>query len=117
MTKFSPSKIMTVALGCAALLVGLSGIASADDPPARTPGRVAVTGNSDWSIVPAALTPPFVFVGTDGDFYVRHLTLVGKISVTGRGVSIEGKISADFNAELDPTFTGPVWAPVTITGT
>ena len=107
---------MSVALGCAALLVGLSGICSADDSPDRAPGRVAVTGNSDWSIVPAALTPQFVFIGTDGDFYIRHLPLVGNISLTGRSVSIEGKISADFNAELDPTFSGPVWAPVTITG-
>jgi hypothetical protein len=117
MKKFRLFKNMSVALGCAALLVGLSGISSADDSPDRAPGRVAVTGNSDWSIVPAALTPQFVFIGTDGDFYIRHLPLVGKISLTGRSVSIEGKISADFNAELDSTFSGPVWAPVTITGT
>ena len=76
-----------------------------------------VTGNSDWSIVPAAIAPPFVFNGTDGDIYIRHLPLVGRITLAGRGVSIQGKISADFNAELDATFTGPVWAPVTITGT
>jgi hypothetical protein len=100
-----------------ALLVGLSGIASAVDTPDRSPGRIAVTGASDWSIVPAALAPPFVVVGTDGEFYVRHLPLVGKLSLAGRDVSIEGKISADFNAELDSTFSGPVWAPVTITGT
>src|SRR5262245_12101639 len=99
------------------LLVGLSLSAPAGDTPDRSPGRTEVTGSSDWSIVPAALAPPFVFVGTDGDFYVRHLPLVGRISLTGRGVSIDGKISADFNAELDSTFSGPVWAPVTITAT
>ena len=100
-----------------ALLVGLSVIVSASDPPDRGSAKIPVTGKSDWSIVPAALTSPFVFAGTDGDFYVRHLPLVGKISLTGRDLAIEGRISADFNAELDPTFSGPLWAPVTITGT
>jgi hypothetical protein len=100
-----------------ALIVALSVLVLADDAPDRSPGRIAMAGNSDWSIVPAALTPQFVFNGTDGDFYIRHLPLVGKISLAGRGVSIEGKISADFNAELDSTFSGPLWAPVTITGT
>jgi len=80
-------------------------------------GRVAVTGNSDWSIVPAAIAPPFVFNGTDGDIYIRHLPLVGRITLTGRATSIQGKISADFNGDLDGTYSGPLWAPVTITAT
>jgi hypothetical protein len=100
-----------------ALLVALPVFLSAGGTPIPSSAAIAVTGNSDWAIVPAALTPPFVFVGTDGDFYVRHLPLVGRITLTGRGVSIEGKISADFNAELDATFSGPVWAPVTLTAT
>jgi hypothetical protein len=94
-----------------ALLVGLSGAISAQNT------GIAVTGKSDWTIVPANIVPPFLFIGTDGDFYIRHLPLVGKITLAGRDVSIEGKISADFNAELDATFSGPVWASVTITGT
>jgi hypothetical protein len=100
-----------------ALLITLPVIISAADPADHIPPGIAVTGNSDWTIVPASLTPPFVFIGTDGDFYVRHLPLVGRISLAGRNASIEGKISADFNAELDANFSGPVWAPVTLTAT
>jgi len=103
-----------------ALLVGLlvivSGV-SGEDALDRRSGRIAVTGHSDWSIVPAALTPQFVFNGTDGAFYIRHLPLVGRLTLTGLGVSIDGKISADFNGDLDATFSGPLWAPVTITST
>ncbi|HEX5222609.1 MAG TPA: hypothetical protein VFZ59_23845 [Verrucomicrobiae bacterium] len=112
-----PARSVTLKLGLFALLAALLPVIFAQDSPDRSPGRVEVTGNFDWSIVPANLIPPFVLVGTDGEFYVRHLPLVGKITLTGRSVSIEGKISADFNGELDATFTGPVWAAVTITGT
>ena len=100
-----------------ALLVAVPVITLAEDTPARSPGRTEVTGNFDWSIVPANLVPPFVMVGTNAEYYVRHLPLVGKITLTGRGVLFDGTISADFNGELDATFTGPVWAPVTVTGT
>ena len=113
-TRFAALKKFGVSL---ALLVGLSVTISAQDGANRAPPGIAVTGNFGWSIVPAVLTPPFVFIGTDGDFYVRHLPLVGKLSLAGRDVSIKGKISADFNGELDATFSGPVWAQVTITGT
>jgi hypothetical protein len=100
-----------------ALLVTVPVFISAGDTPNPQSARIAVTGNSDWSIVPASLTPPFLLIGTDGDFYVRHLPLVGRITLAGRDASIAGKISADFNAELDATFSGPVWGPVTITAT
>ena len=103
-----------------ALMVGLSVIfsgVSGESALDRRSGRLAVTGNSDWSIVPANLTPQFVFNGTDGNFYVRHLPLVGRLTLAGLGVSIEGRINADFNSELNPTFSGPFWAPVTMTAT
>lgn len=100
-----------------ALLITTPVFIAAGDPPNPGPPGIVVTGNSDWSIVPAALTPPFLLIGTDGDYYVRHLPLVGRITLTGHDVSFQGKISADFNAELDATFSGPVWAPVTITAT
>jgi len=90
---------------------------SAADAPIGSPVGIAVTGNSDWSIVPANLTPQFVFDGIDGDLYVRHLPLVGRITLAGRSVSIQGRISADFNGDLDATYSGPLWAPVTITAT
>jgi len=112
-----PTRPVMLKLGLLALLAALLPVIFAQDSPDRSPGRIEVSGNFDWSIVPAPLAPPFVMVGTDGEFYIRHLPLVGKITLTGRSVSIEGKISADFNGELDATFTGPVWAPVTITGT
>src|SRR5262249_16059306 len=53
----------------------------------------------------------------DLNFYVRHLPLVGRIALAGRAFSIQGKISADFNGDLDQSYSGPVWAPVTITTT
>src|SRR5262245_58384243 len=52
-------------------LINPSVIIPADDTQDHGSTRIPVTGNFDWSIVPAALAPPFVFVGTDGDFYVR----------------------------------------------
>ena len=100
-----------------ALLVTLPVFVSPGDTLNGSPGGIAVTGNSDWSIVPAAIAPPFVFNGTDGDIYIRHLPLVGRITLSGRAVTIQGKISADFNGDLDGTFSGPLWAPVTITAT
>jgi len=112
-----PARTARLKLGLLALLASLLPVIVAQDAPDRSPGRVEVIGNFDWSIVPANLVPPFVMIGTDGEFYIRHLPLVGRITLTGRSVSIEGKISADFNGELDATFSGPVWAPVTITGT
>lgn len=99
-----------------ALLVGLSAAISTQRAANSPPLGIAVTGKFDWTIVPANIVPPFLFIGTDGDFYIRHLPLVGRLSLAGKDVSIEGKISADFNGELDATFSGPVWAPVTITG-
>jgi hypothetical protein len=98
-----------------ALLIALPAFVSTGDTPDGNPGGIAVTGNSDWSIVPAAIAPPFVFNGTDGEIYIRHLPLVGRITLTGRASSIQGKISADFNADLDGTYTRPLRAPVTIT--
>ena len=98
------------------LSMALSISVLAQNTQGQDQSKISVTGHSDWTIVPANL-PPFVFVGTDTNYYVRHLPLVGRITLTGRGVSIDGKISADFNAELDTTYSGPVWAPVTITAT
>jgi hypothetical protein len=98
-----------------ALVVTLTVFVAPGDTPGGNPGGIAVTGNSDWSIVPAAIAPPFVFNGTDGEIYIRHLPLVGRITLAGRAISIQGKISADFNADLDGTYTGPLWSPVTIT--
>src|SRR5262249_5636592 len=66
---------------------------------------------------PADIKPPFIFNGTDRNLYVRHLPLVGRIALAGRAVAIQGKISADFNGDLDETYSGPLWAPVTITAT
>ena len=100
-----------------ALLLALPVFISPGNTPDPSPPGITVTGNFDWSIVPAALTPQFVFNGTDGELYIRHLPLVGRITLAGREVSIQGKISADFNGDLDGTFSGPVWAPVTITAT
>src|SRR5262245_31423034 len=78
-----------------ALLVTLPVFVSPGDTPADSPRAVALTGNSDWTIVPADIKPPFIFNGTDRNLYVRHLPLVGRIALAGRAVAIQGKISAD----------------------
>lgn len=38
-------------------------------------------------------------------------------ALPARGVTINAKIHADLNGELDSTFSGVVWAPVTLTAT
>ena len=46
---------------------------------------------------------------------MRHMPLVGALRLTGNRVLIDSKISADFNSELDSTFSGPLWGEVTMT--
>jgi hypothetical protein len=116
LTRRGALKKVGLGVGLALLVTVPVFVSTADTPDGSSTG-ITVTGNSDWSIVPAAFTPQFVFNGTDGDFYIRHLPLVGRITLAGRAVSIQGKISADFSGDLDGTFSGPLWASVTITAT
>jgi hypothetical protein len=55
-----------------ALIAALLGTVFANDER-DNPFKTEVTGQSDWSIIPAAFTPQFLFNGTDGDIYIRHL--------------------------------------------
>jgi hypothetical protein len=100
-----------------ALIAALLGTVSANDERDNNPFKTVVTGQSDWSIIPAAFTPQFIFYGTDGDIYIRHMPLVGQIALGGGDFALQGKISADLNGELDSTFSGPLWASITITTT
>jgi hypothetical protein len=98
------------------LLISVSGTLHADDQHNGARGKTAVSGNFDWTIVPPNLGP-HIIPGTDGDLHLRHLPLVGKFTLNGKGVVLEAKIHVDLNGELDPTGTGVVWGPGTITAT
>ena len=96
-----------------ALLVSLPGLLSANDN--HVPRKVAVNGVGGWNVVPPNFTPQFLFAGTDGDTHIRHLPLVGDLSLTGDGVTLNGKLTVDLNGELDSTFSGPLWGEMTMT--
>jgi len=96
-----------------ALLVSLPGLLSANDNP--VPRKAAVTGVGGWNVVPANFIPQFLFGGTDGDTHIRHMPLVGDLSLTGDGVALNGKLTVDLNGELDATFSGPLWGEMTMT--
>lgn len=101
-----------------ALIAILPGTVSAHNDRDHGPNRIAVTGGSDWSIIPVTLTPPFFFAPQgDDSVYIRNMPLVGRISLTGRHFALEGRISATLNGELDSTFSGPLWASITLTTT
>jgi hypothetical protein len=87
---------------------------AAPDDSAR--GKIAVTAHSDFAIVPPNLGP-YLIQGNDGDLYLRHLPLVGKFTLSGKGVALEAKVHVDLSGEFDATGTGPVWFPVTVTAT
>ena len=91
-------------------------MASAEDGANHNPVRIALTGSP---IGPSSRPPSRHHLSSSAPMGISTSGIAsgGKISSSGGGVSIEGKFSADFNAELDATFTGPLWAPVTITGT
>jgi hypothetical protein len=107
------------ALNLAVLTVGLWPSASSPlraDPSDGPHGKIAVTAYSDFSIVPANLGP-YIIPGTDGDLYLTHAPLVGKFTLTGDGVSIDGKVHLSLSGEVDATGTGTVWFPATVTAT
>jgi hypothetical protein len=107
------NKLFLAFAGFAVMLSpGFSDRLRADGAPQKT----AVTGYIDFSIVPPNLGP-YTLPGTDGDLYVRHLPLVGKFTLAGKGITLDAKINVDFNAEFDVTGTGVAWFPVTITAT
>jgi len=117
MNTFTQRSLPLLGVGLAlALMVGPAEAVGPAASSHRVPQRTAVTGYFDWTIVPVNLAP-YLIVGADGDLYVRHLPLVGPLTLTGRGISLEAKIQVDFNAEFDATGTGVGWAPVIVTGT
>ena len=114
--KTTAKKHLTILPGLSlALLVSLPGALSANDNRDRGPRMAVVSGVGGWDIVPPNFAPQFLFAGTDGQTHVRHLPLVGYLKLTGNRVTIDSKISADFNSELDATFSGPLWGEVTMT--
>lgn len=108
-----PNKLIQTAAGFALVL---STVFPVQLHAGGGPKETAVTGYIDFSIVPANLGP-YTIQGTDGDLYVRHLPLVGKFTLNGRGIKLDAKVHVDFSAEFDITGTGVAWFPVTITTT
>jgi hypothetical protein len=94
----------------------VSSASAVDGEATGVPRRTNVSGNFDWTIVPANLGP-YLIPGTDGDLYLRHLPLVGPFNFTANGTTVNAKIHVDLSGELDVTGTGVVWTPVTITST
>lgn len=114
--KTTAKKRLTILAGLGlALLVTLPGLLSANENRGRGPKMAVLSGVGGWDIVPPAFTAQFLFVDADLNTHARHMPLVGALKLTGNGVIIDSKISADFNAELDPTFSGPLWGEVTMT--
>lgn len=105
----------TLASVSLALLVSLPGLVSANENHGLGPRMAELTGVGGWDIVLPNFIPQFLFAGTDGQTHVRHMPLVGALRLIGNRVVIDSKISADFNSELDATFSGPLWGEVTMT--
>lgn len=110
------SRLINLAALTLGLLVWPADTLCADDHSGGVQGKTAVMGGFDWSIVPPNLGP-HIILGTDGDLYLRHLPLVGRFTLNGKGVALEAKIHVDLNGDLDTTGTGVVWGPGTITAT
>jgi hypothetical protein len=85
--------------------------------PCRNSKDIAVTGQSDWSIVPPAIPSEYVTFHDDGTVTIERLPLAGVFSITGDGTGLEATIKGVLSADLDPTLTGPIYGPLLLTQT
>jgi hypothetical protein len=97
------------------LLVSLPGLLSANDRSDRHPTVTAVTGQSDWLIVPPAIPSEYVTFYEDGSAAIKRMPLAGNFSLAGDDTAIEGIIKGTLNADLDPTLSGPIYGPLVVT--
>lgn len=94
------------------LLLAFPGTVFAKD---KHPNVTAVTGQSDWSIVPPAIPSEYVTFHEDGSATIDRMPLAGNFALTGDGVNIIAIIKGTLNADLDPTLSGPIYGPLVVT--
>jgi hypothetical protein len=76
---------------------------------------VAVTGQSDWSLLPPQIPSEYVTFHEDGGLTILDMPLRGLFHVSGEGVDIQAEGSGILTAILDPTLSGPIFGPLTVT--
>ena len=116
--KANTKKHFTLIAGLSlALLVSLPGLVFAHGKPDRRPNPsvIAVTGQSDWSIVQVAIPSEYVTFFEDGSAAIQDMPLAGNFSLTGEGTTINATIKGILNADLDPTLSGPIYGPLVVT--
>jgi hypothetical protein len=114
--KATAKKHLTILAGLSlALLVSLPGTVFADGKPDRHPNVTAVTGQSDWSIVPPAIPSEYVTFHEDGSAAIKRMPLAGNFSLAGDGTTLDATIKGILSADLDPTLSGPIYGPLVVT--
>lgn len=114
--KTTPKKHSIILAGLAlALVVSLPCTIIAHDKSDRHPDVTAVSGQSDWSILPPAIPSEYVTFHEDGSVTIQRMPLVGNFDLTGEGITIDATIKGILNADLDPTFSGPIYGPLVVT--
>jgi hypothetical protein len=84
----------------------------ADGSADRIPTVVAVTGQSDWSLIP--IDPKYITADEDG-ITIRRMPLAGLFTLSGDGLSLDAIIKGMLNADLDLTGTGSIYGPLVLT--
>ena len=100
-----------------ALLVNIPSTLQAGEKSDCGTAVVPVAGQLDFSIIPPAFTPDYVTTDEEGNSQVRKMPLAGAFSVSGKDITVEGTVTAEYNADLDPSFTGPIYGKTAIVGT
>jgi len=98
-----------------ALLVGLPLAVFAHGKVKRNPTVIAVTGQSDWSIIPPVIPSEYVTFHEDGGATIKNMPLAGNLLLTGDGTSIRAVAKGILDADLDPTLSGPIYGPLVVT--
>jgi len=99
------------------LLIAAPIMGYSDDDRRPRANVIAVAGQSDWWILPPAIPSEYVTFHPDGSVTMRDMPLAGNFEMDGDGVSIQGVITGELNADLDPTLSGPIYGPVVVTQT
>jgi hypothetical protein len=81
----------------------------------KQPDVVAVSGQSDWWILPPEIPSDYVTFLPDGGLTIQNMPLVGNFSLAGEGTTVTGVISGILDANLDPTLSGPITGPLVVT--
>ena len=110
----SKNRLITLVGLILSLLFALPSTVLAKDK-SRHPNVAAVTGQSDWSIVPVVIPSDYVTFYDDGSATIARMPLAGNFALTGDGAAINGVVKGILSADLDPTLSGPIYGPLLIT--